>query len=264
MHFSHEILSLILLPLLPPLAAAIVIDVIFVIVHFMIIETLAFTFYARLNPATPSPQSQWQIVSFGGGGRGTTLRPPHRMPSFVNVCLSFVCWPLYPIKLPRPLHQNHHTATRTRGGGAASRRLPPPHVTAAPAPAPAAAAGAQLLLIHVVLLHGLPARHGHQVDDQCEWMRGAIFPVWGCRLWACSLALLRTWWPTSWWGVQGGWRWSAESGEGGGARVLQLGRHRCHARRNTPMLPLAKCWESRTRTCAGLRRGSATANPSQT
>ncbi len=68
MHLCYEILSLILLPLLPPLAAAIVIVSIMVIVYLMIITFLALPFCARLNPATSSPQSQWQIVSFGGGG----------------------------------------------------------------------------------------------------------------------------------------------------------------------------------------------------
>jgi hypothetical protein len=61
MHLCSEIPSLILFPLLPPLAFIIV-----VIVHLMIIASLALPFCARSNPATPSPQSQWQIVSFGG------------------------------------------------------------------------------------------------------------------------------------------------------------------------------------------------------
>jgi hypothetical protein len=51
-----------LFPLLPPLAIVIII-----IVHLMIIASPALPFYARSNPATPSPQSQWQIVSLGGG-----------------------------------------------------------------------------------------------------------------------------------------------------------------------------------------------------
>jgi hypothetical protein len=61
MHLCFEILSLILFPLFPPLAIVVV-----VIVHLMIIASPALPFCARLNPATPSPQSQWQIVSFGG------------------------------------------------------------------------------------------------------------------------------------------------------------------------------------------------------
>jgi hypothetical protein len=61
MQLCSEILSLMLFPLLPPLAIAIVI-----IVHLMIIASLAFPFCARLNHSTPSSQSQWQIVSFGG------------------------------------------------------------------------------------------------------------------------------------------------------------------------------------------------------
>ncbi len=65
MYLCYEILSLILSPLLPPLA--IVIFVIIVILHLMIIASLALPFCAILNPATPSPQSQWQIVSFWRG-----------------------------------------------------------------------------------------------------------------------------------------------------------------------------------------------------
>ncbi len=53
-----------LLPLLPPPVATIVIVVIIVIIHLMIIAFLALPFCARSNPATPSPQSQQQIVSF--------------------------------------------------------------------------------------------------------------------------------------------------------------------------------------------------------
>jgi hypothetical protein len=73
MHLCSEILSYILFPLLPLLAIVVVL-----IIHLMIIASLALPFYARSNPATPSPQSQRQIVSFfGGGGRGAKLRPPH-------------------------------------------------------------------------------------------------------------------------------------------------------------------------------------------
>jgi uncharacterized SAM-binding protein YcdF (DUF218 family) len=80
MHVCSETLSLILFPLLPPLAI-----IVLVIVHLMIIASLALPFRARLNPATPSPQSQQQIVSLGGGGvRGVKLRPPHQKAPFVN------------------------------------------------------------------------------------------------------------------------------------------------------------------------------------
>ncbi len=62
--------------LLPPIA--IVIVVIIVIVHLMIIASQTLPSCTRLNPATPSPQSYWQIVSYWGGvDRGMTLRPPH-------------------------------------------------------------------------------------------------------------------------------------------------------------------------------------------
>jgi hypothetical protein len=62
MHLCSEILSLMLFPLFPPLAIVVV-----VIVHLMIIASPALPFYDRSNPATPSPQSQRQIVSFCGG-----------------------------------------------------------------------------------------------------------------------------------------------------------------------------------------------------
>ncbi len=52
---------------------AIVIVVIIVIVHLMIIASSTLPSCARLNPATPSPQSQWHF--WGEVGRGTTLRP---------------------------------------------------------------------------------------------------------------------------------------------------------------------------------------------
>jgi hypothetical protein len=41
--------------------------IIIIIVHLMIIAFPALPLYVRLNPATPSPQSLWQIVSFLGG-----------------------------------------------------------------------------------------------------------------------------------------------------------------------------------------------------
>jgi hypothetical protein len=63
MHLCSEILSLMFFPLLPPLSIVIVI-----IAHLMIIASLALPFCTRSNPATRSPQSQWQIVSFLGGG----------------------------------------------------------------------------------------------------------------------------------------------------------------------------------------------------
>jgi hypothetical protein len=62
MHFYSEILSLMLFPLLPPLAI-VVVDI---IAHLMIIASPALPFCTRLNPATPSPQSQRQIVSVEG------------------------------------------------------------------------------------------------------------------------------------------------------------------------------------------------------
>jgi hypothetical protein len=61
MHLCSQIQTLMLFPLLPPLAIVVVI-----IVHLMIITSPALPFCARSNPATPSPQSQWQIVSFWG------------------------------------------------------------------------------------------------------------------------------------------------------------------------------------------------------
>ncbi len=79
MHVCSEMLSLILFPLFPPLAI-----VVLVIVHLMVIASLALPFHARLTPATPSPQSQRQIVSLGGGGRGAKLRPPRQKAPFVN------------------------------------------------------------------------------------------------------------------------------------------------------------------------------------
>ena len=68
MHLCSGILSLILFPLLPPLA--IVIVIVIVIVNLIIIASLALPFHARSNPATPSPQSQWQMCHFLGGGVG--------------------------------------------------------------------------------------------------------------------------------------------------------------------------------------------------
>jgi hypothetical protein len=79
MHVCSEMLSLILFPLLPPLTI-----VVLIIVQLMIIASPALSFHARSNPATPSPQSQRQIVSLGGGGRGAKLRPPRQKAPFVN------------------------------------------------------------------------------------------------------------------------------------------------------------------------------------
>jgi hypothetical protein len=65
MHICSEMLSVIIFPLLPPLAI-----VVLVIIHLMIITSLALPFHTRSNPATPSPQSKRQIVSLGRGGVG--------------------------------------------------------------------------------------------------------------------------------------------------------------------------------------------------
>ncbi len=68
MHLCYEILSLILFPSLPPLAAlATVIVAIIVIVHLMIITSPALPFKARLNPAAPPPNPNSRLCFFGGG-----------------------------------------------------------------------------------------------------------------------------------------------------------------------------------------------------
>ncbi len=68
MHLCYVILSLILFPSLPPLAAlALVIVVIIIIVHLMIITSPALHFYARLNLATPPPNPNSRLCVFWGG-----------------------------------------------------------------------------------------------------------------------------------------------------------------------------------------------------
>jgi hypothetical protein len=92
MHLCSEILSLKLFLLLPPLATVIV-----AIIHLMIITSPALPFWARSNPATPSSQSQWQIVSFGGGLVGAQHWDPlaESQPSSTCDCWWFVgyCFP---------------------------------------------------------------------------------------------------------------------------------------------------------------------------
>jgi hypothetical protein len=191
MHLCYEILSLILLPLLPPLAAAIVVIIIIVIVHLMIIASTALPFCAKANPATPSSQPQWQIVSFRGGWWGHDVETPLLntilcQHSFI-VCLLSIVSDETPMTRPPELP---HSNEDTRGGGHRDTPPPPPHNrhsypcprrsgggTAPPPPPPLRAV--PVMLRHGGLLHGPPAQHGCQVDDQCLRMWGAIFPSRG-------------------------------------------------------------------------------------
>jgi hypothetical protein len=144
MHLCNEILSLIIPSLLSSLTTAIVIVV---IVHLMIIASPALPFRARWNSATPSPPSQWQIVSFWGGRWRHDNETPCQTPSFVHVCSSFLRRPPFPMKVPRPLCQNRRTAPQRGRGRGRHRDASPPSATAAPAPAVAAAARLLLLLL---------------------------------------------------------------------------------------------------------------------
>jgi hypothetical protein len=138
MHLCYEILSLILFPLLPPFAIAKVVIIVFV--HLMIIASPALPFCARLNPATPSPQSQQQIVSFWEGRGGHDIETPlskatlHRI--LIVVCLSSVVSDETPAPPPQELPPRNKD---TRGG---CIMMPPlPRVTASPAPSPAPQCG---------------------------------------------------------------------------------------------------------------------------
>ncbi len=83
---------------------------------------------------------------------------------------------------------------------------------------------------------------------------GAVVPVWGCAHRRhpgpggplCG-EVARGAAPGSVVGVRAG----------AGARVLRRGCRRHRAGQNAPASPPAGCWESRTRTCAGRRRGSS-------
>jgi hypothetical protein len=157
---THEIISLILLPLLPHLATAIVIVLIVVIVHLVIITSPALPFRARWNPATPSPQSQRQIESFGGGWWRHDIETPLSKATLrqllIVVCLSSIVSDGI-LTLP-PLPELPHHDEGVAGGRHCDApplcdRRPCPRslrATAAPAPTPesaAAVAAARLLLL---------------------------------------------------------------------------------------------------------------------
>jgi hypothetical protein len=208
MHLYSEILSLMCFPLLPPLAIVIV-----VIVHLMIITSPALPFCARLNPATLSPQSQWQIVSFWGvlvGARNwDPLVKSHPLSTF-DCCLfairGFWCNSLAP---------SARIAAPQRGcrGG--------PHYDASPSPGdrhpcrlPLPLAWLLLLLPPVLFLPCWAMAVCYVADDQCRRMQGKVFPIRGrcCpRPGARLPAPPGTWRPTVRWGCQGGgtrqWSW---------------------------------------------------------
>ncbi len=89
-------------------------------------------FRAGRNPATSSPPSQWQVVSFGG----IWWRHDIETPLSNGVRLLFVCRPSFSMKLQRPLQENYRIPTRTQGGGQ-HRDASPSRATASPTPAPA-------------------------------------------------------------------------------------------------------------------------------
>jgi hypothetical protein len=74
----------------------------------------------------------------------------------------------------------------------------------------------------------------YMTNDQRRRMRGMVFPIQGRRqphLGACSPAPPGTWWPTVWWGCQGG---------GARQRSREWGRGRGFASRPPPTLCLAE------------------------
>jgi hypothetical protein len=156
MHFCSEMLSLILFPLLLPLAVAVV-----VIVHLMIIASPALPFCARLNPATPSPQSQWQIVSWGGGWSGHEIETPSSKGTLcqllIVICLSFIVSNVTPA--PPPQESPHHNEDAWGGHITTS---PHPRKTAVLAASPTPQCGSSfssphaipVVLSHDNLLHG--------------------------------------------------------------------------------------------------------------
>jgi hypothetical protein len=109
MHLCYEIPSLILLPLLPPLAATIFILVIIGILNLMIIASPALLFCTRRNPATSSPPSQWQVVSFGGGCWRHVIETPLWLANL---------WPLAGV-MAGQAHRCSHGKSISLGHGAA-------------------------------------------------------------------------------------------------------------------------------------------------
>ncbi len=181
--------------------------VIVFIVHLMIIPSLALPFYDRSNPATPSPKSQWQIVSFlgEGGGRGAKLRPlVESHPSSTFDCCLFVdhcfwCNSLAPsTRIPAPRWGC--------GGGQHCNASPPPdnrHLCRLPHPP----AWLLLLLPPALFLSFWAMLVCYVANDQHHWMQGKVSPIRGRRHPHPGAHLPvppGTWRPTVRWGPQGG------------------------------------------------------------
>jgi hypothetical protein len=130
-HLCYEILSLILFPLLPPLA--IVIVVIIVIFHLMIIASLSLPFCNRSILATPSPQSQWQIVSFFWGGYGHNIETPLLKAIFCQLLIVVYLLSIVSDETPMPPPQKspHRDEDGRRG-----RIVTPPSPPVRPQPPP--------------------------------------------------------------------------------------------------------------------------------
>jgi hypothetical protein len=223
----------------------------------MIIASPALSFCARSNPAIPSPQSQRQIVSFwGGGGRGTTLRPHHQKPTIcqllIVVCLSSVNSDETPMP---PLQELPH-CDRNAGGGRIATP-PPPRVTTAPACYPAPWRGSSFssplccsCCAEPRWSATWPMINAAGCGAKSSLSGGTVVPVQG-RARRCRPGPGGP--PCG--GVAKGV--APSSGVGGGDGDAGFGAWPLPplCRRNMPASPPAGRQGSRTRTCAGRRHG---------
>ncbi len=100
----------------------------------------------------PSPPPELPHRNEGVAGRWHCAPPPPvRLPS-----------------LPPPLPRNRRPRPRIRRGGGSGAAPPPPCPRTVP-----------VVLCCGGLIHGPPAQHGPQVNDQCRWMQGAVPPCGG-------------------------------------------------------------------------------------
>jgi hypothetical protein len=129
-------------PLPPPLAIIIHV-VIVIIVHLMIVASPALPFRASSNPATPSPQSQWQIVSFWGGVVGAQNWDLHveSHPSSTFDCRLF-----HRFRCNSCTHSERIAAPWRGRGGWPHRNASPPPRDRRPRPLPRPSAWLLLLL----------------------------------------------------------------------------------------------------------------------
>ncbi len=199
-------------------------------------------------------------VFWGGVGRGTTLRPPPQKPIIRQLLIVICSSSIVSDESPAPPLQESPHCNKDAGGGVNWDSFPPPTWLPPPPPTPPPGMAPPFpppRTVPVVLSHG-GLLHG-------QWLMtpdaAQSLPCLGAPSSLSEGALAGAAWDLAAYlavGSARGRRRAAESGAGAETQVSGRGCRRHRAGWNTPASSPARCWESRTRTCAGRRHGYIT------